>query len=607
MDTGYDFIQPEFFNILFFQQKNLVIFPYVDVKHLHSLEIFAVGYNIVDLDTTALHNLREILELERYNSYSQNPSFFFITNVNSDQLQEIMNLENIHCIINCREDVKPYANGNNFLFYNKKNNTFLNYTPENLAFEKSLITSSKNISVLQDKILKIKTIATNIFTELNESCNTQAISKILSEIELQYWDKVLEFTQLYYGIEVPDISVRTLPSVQEKRPFTKSFSDEYDVIISKNKKIAKEFTQLIHDYRSKKVNSANLEVEELFFPRNLYDYLRNHHWKDGIDEEFLVEWVNMNISKCPLNEEDLLDFQKIFNFLGVSLQILSDFPLNYPNTNESKLENNEIKQSEIMSTQAEKISDITPSIENFSQFKAWILRDLNEIEKLAESDILAETVPYFLSELSELRQDLCIIEGKDKFYIRQPQKQIFNLDKIHIQKIPNQIIRRLLINAEEVYKKNKELSEEFDASYIISGYTKALEAILDEKLSSCLRPLIVKYHAKYDKKELSPDFNKKFGPLLSGKSISLGTWISIIKSINTYQKDPDVQEFLNHLKYTFDEYTLDTIKRACEIVNAKRNIALHYNRKQPILTLKYIKLLRKRFIVALSPLVELLY
>ena len=78
MDTGADFIQPEFLNILFFQQKNLVIFPYVDLKHLHALELFTVGHNIVDLDSTALHNLAEILEFESSNNYSQNPPRYFV-------------------------------------------------------------------------------------------------------------------------------------------------------------------------------------------------------------------------------------------------------------------------------------------------------------------------------------------------------------------------------------------------------------------------------------------------------------------------------------------------------------------------------------------------
>ena len=65
MDTDFDFMEPEFLDILFFQQKNLVIFPYVDLKHLHALELFTVGHNVVDLESTALYNLKEIIE----NSY----------------------------------------------------------------------------------------------------------------------------------------------------------------------------------------------------------------------------------------------------------------------------------------------------------------------------------------------------------------------------------------------------------------------------------------------------------------------------------------------------------------------------------------------------------
>jgi hypothetical protein len=55
MDTEYDFLQPEFFNILFFQQKSLVVYPYVDINHLKALEDFAEGYTIINIDATALH------------------------------------------------------------------------------------------------------------------------------------------------------------------------------------------------------------------------------------------------------------------------------------------------------------------------------------------------------------------------------------------------------------------------------------------------------------------------------------------------------------------------------------------------------------------------
>lgn len=407
LDTKYDFIQPEFLNILLFQQKNLVIFPYVDLKHLHSLELFAIGYNIVDLDSTMIHNLKEILELETFNSYSQNPSFFFIMNVNAEQLNELINLENIHCVINSNEDVKKYANGNNFIFFNKKTNSFLNYTPKDLTFEESLIASSKNISVLQDKILKIKAIATNLFTELNDKNNIYTLSDILSEIQPKYWDKVITFTHLYYGIEVPEIPENHLSLSQEDKTLNSSFSREYDLIMSKNKYIRKEFVLLIHDYRINHVNSANLGINQLYFPRSLYDYLRTHHWKKEIDEKFLQEWVQMSLTNYQLTEEVLKDFQSIFSALGISDEIISSIltvkthEKNKQKELKIKEEGDDIFPSAKDAANDQKAGNI-PFVYKLPSFKELILIKLESIEALIENGIPSNMRSYLLTETLEL-------------------------------------------------------------------------------------------------------------------------------------------------------------------------------------------------------------
>ena len=106
MDTGYDFITPEFFNILFFSQKNLVIFPYVDVKHLHSLDCFTVGYDVVDIDSTGIANICDIIEYETNNSYSQQPTLYYLLNVNSEDLEKLLESPNFRCIINTSENVE---------------------------------------------------------------------------------------------------------------------------------------------------------------------------------------------------------------------------------------------------------------------------------------------------------------------------------------------------------------------------------------------------------------------------------------------------------------------------------------------------------------------
>ena len=75
------------------------------------------------------------------------------------------------------------------------------------------------------------------------------------------------------------------------------------------------FIQLLHEYRSKKVNSSHLELEELFNPLKLYNYLRNHHWKDGIPSVFIKDWTEICLSQYKLDESDYSDFSFIFNKL----------------------------------------------------------------------------------------------------------------------------------------------------------------------------------------------------------------------------------------------------------------------------------------------------
>ncbi|GAG21730.1 unnamed protein product, partial [marine sediment metagenome] len=127
MDTGYDFITPEFFNILFFKQNNLVVYPYVDVKHIHSLDSFTVGHDLIDIDSTGLENMLDIVEFETANSYSQQPTFYYLLNVSAEDVEKLLEYQNVRCIINTNDDVEHLVKGNKYIFYNKKNTSFLNY------------------------------------------------------------------------------------------------------------------------------------------------------------------------------------------------------------------------------------------------------------------------------------------------------------------------------------------------------------------------------------------------------------------------------------------------------------------------------------------------
>jgi len=409
MDTEFDFITPEFLDVLFFQQKNLVIFPYVDLKHLRSLQVFAVGYDVVDIDSTVVHNLSEIIEFEA-SSYSQQPTFYFVLNPKTEEIEELINSPKVRCVVNTREIVESLANGTRFVFYNKKSKTFVNYEPEkqDLSLEKHLISSYPDKQLLLDEMIKIKSLATKIFLQLNESRNSDKIPKILRDYDQIYWDKILNFTRLYYDIEIPTFDrPKQLPSEKkdpEKKP-EKDYSDEYEIIMKINRKIGKEFIQLLHNYRFAKVNPANLEVEQLYYPKKLYNYLRNHHWEKGIPQEFASKWVRALKNDFSLTEDDHMEFQMALNKLNLSYSLpefdaereIKPATLNPPRETPTQVIRKEIDRKTVPTpkkkveqvqvkkvVQVERVSrvgpDAIPPIENFLEFRSWLLKRLDELE-----------------------------------------------------------------------------------------------------------------------------------------------------------------------------------------------------------------------------------
>jgi hypothetical protein len=367
-----------------------VIFPYVDLKHLHSLEVFTVGYNVVPLESTAIQNLREIVESEESDSYSQIPNLFLIFNLDKAKVKKMLSVNNIRCILNASENVTELASETDFIFYNKKIKKFLNYDAENtdLEFEKHLIASSKSEVILQDKIQKIKAKATRIFTEINQEGDLENIKKILKGYDWKYWLKILRFVELYYDINVPPFKIEQRSSGSET---LFDYSNEYEIIISTNKLIAQEFIQLLHDYRSKKVNPSNLELQQLYYPQKLYTYLRNHHWKNGISEDFLREWIQMKITNHSLTRNEWVDFEEIFQKLKIPIEFLpSSLNSEKYSIDPTPYKHIEASNPKINVVDAKK-SDSVPSVLNFPQFKLWMINILDEIENLTGIDSLGES------------------------------------------------------------------------------------------------------------------------------------------------------------------------------------------------------------------------
>ncbi|MFX1447124.1 MAG: hypothetical protein ACFFCG_03170 [Promethearchaeota archaeon] len=377
MDTGYDFITPEFFNILFFNQKNLVIYPYVDVKHIHSLDCFTIGHDLIDIDSTGLENIHDIIEFETNNSYSQQPTLYYLLNVSAEDVERLVESPKIRCIINTSDNVEHLVNGNKYIFYNKKNKTFLNYEPEriNISFEQYIIQISQNEQVLLDEILKIKRIATKIFSDVNMNGNSDNLPKLMSDYDQIYWDKILSFTEQYFTVKIPEFTRPKIPSKRKNLDLSKDFSEEYEFILKTNRKIGQKFIQLLHDYRFDKVNPANLEIDQLYYPKKLYNYLRNHHWAKGIPQGFITNWVQKLSTNSRLDERDRLDIQIIFDKLRLP-QMEKKSTNNTNRTSKEPIED----VLEIKKKVSENIGESIPPIEKFQEFKKWLLNKLDEIQ-----------------------------------------------------------------------------------------------------------------------------------------------------------------------------------------------------------------------------------
>lgn len=268
------------------------------------------------------------------------------------------------------------------------------------------------------------------------------------------------------------------------------------------------------------MNPSHLELQELYDPQKLFNYLRNHHWNEGIPQEFIEEWAQMKISHYSLTEADQLDFEIILNKVKVPSQVKSS-PHKIP----------PLKIQEITYP-----SESIPSrYEEPEEFRDWFYTKLDLIEDFI-----------------------------DKF-----KNNLQQLNGLKIHKISNLEIRKMFTSGDQIFNQFQN-SANFDASSVINNYSKGLETILNDKLSSCLRPLTELYQSKFRRKNTSPEFNNKFGDLMKKKSISLGKWVGIMKDRKIPYKDAELRDFYACIEKNFDNQTIMIIQRACEFISQYR-------------------------------------
>lgn len=391
MDTSFDFVSAELFHLLFFKQKNLIIYPYVDLSHLSPIKSFLAGFNVEVLDATALYNLAEVLEFSAVDEYSQVPTFHLITNISNKELKKIHKIENIHCIINSNE--KPASNvilDTNFVVYDKKNQKFPNYKFDDvdLSFENKIIQGAKSLEFLSDEVQSIKNMGNKIFLEINNTGKIEGALSLLENIDIMHRERILEFVENYYKIVIPKYDhrlIEKIPQTTRKRNsvINPTFIKQYNDIQALNTKVLRSFIEALEDYK-KRFDDSNLSIDQLY-PDKFFYYLREHHWREDIPQKFLSDWYNRFASYENLDEGDYNDFNAALSILGASLsstlqigEVASDVKEVKPIKTTLMDRSKEFPESNI-------IKEI-PSINNIDTFREWIVSKLDKIDALLGKD-----------------------------------------------------------------------------------------------------------------------------------------------------------------------------------------------------------------------------
>ncbi len=207
---------------------------------------------------------------------------------------------------------------------------------------------------------------------------------------------------------------------------------------------------------------------------------------------------------------------------------------------------------------------------------------------------------------TSLEKAIKIARKKEK-----PEIQLYEFKLIQINELLenviniNDITRKEIINifttVEQKLIDYRDRDNTFDASDIILGYSKALEIMLDDKVATYFKPLIIEY--KRARRTVSEDFNKKFVWLFKDKTISLGTWVRIFKDFKKESIDDDVKKYRDHLKSKFNEKELEELKQLCDMIVNERNKIAHTK----VLNINQVVTFRKKLVPQFNHIIKILY
>ncbi|MBD3212224.1 MAG: hypothetical protein GF311_06410, partial [Candidatus Lokiarchaeota archaeon] len=233
--------------------------------------------------------------------------------------------------------------------------------------------------MLRDELLKIKNIANQIKMHLDQEPEDYKLSKYLKHYEKKYWDKILLFTQNFYNTSPLDIKTIETPRFSNSRTQGIGFEEEYELILSKNRRIREEFIQLLYLYREQYLSNNILEAEQCYEPLDLYNSIRKQIWIEGIPKEFVKKWSAMDQTQYSLTDNDITDFEYILNHLGFPKSEIYALFSSISDSRSSRDTN--LSENNTQSITHNESDTQIPDIKDFDTFQKWILGQLDCLEE----------------------------------------------------------------------------------------------------------------------------------------------------------------------------------------------------------------------------------
>jgi len=186
-----------------------------------------------------------------------------------------------------------------------------------------------------------------------------------------------------------------------------------------------------------------------------------------------------------------------------------------------------------------------------------------------------------INKVLNFSDNIDLIEKKKEF-------EKLNQEFLYYNSIEDSEVKNLLFTSDMIFKKISETSLEIDYSLIILGYCKAIEILLDKKitktidLSDILEPFYENKNSKRIKNNVwksLPFVLKVILDSYKSKSLGIGQWAFILKDLvkkNYFEKQKPIYfEFLCRIEKHLNEQQVKTIKQACENLFEYRNQSVH--------------------------------